>query len=385
MTLPGKLWLALVAMLLSACIPARTEPAAVIPTTNYPTPTSASTSSPPEKASTTTPTATTIASLSQTPTSALPKEVPVQAIPLAGSPALPKSEISGMTWYGDLLIILPQYPEDYISAQGTASLFAIPKEEILNYLEGIIQGPLASTRIPIYNSQVAAQVPGYEGFEAIAVDGDQVFLTIEANDQGAMQGYLIRGTFLPEGNSIVLEPDTLTQIPTPVQIFNSAYETLILADGQVVTFFEANGKILNPSPLAYAKDDLSTEFTPLELTNIEYRLTDATDLDAEGNFWVMNVFMPIEFWFYTNSDPIADQYGQGSTHAINNHVERLLELKYNDGQISLSGERPIYIELIDDAHSRNWEAVVRLDDLGFLAMTDTYPGTMLGFIPFPDN
>jgi hypothetical protein len=290
-----------------------------------------------------------------------------------------------MAWYGDLLLILPQYPGDFISSQGTAALFAVPKIDILNYLDGTVQTPLEFTRIPLYNSQVAAQVPGYEGFEALAVDGDQVFLTIEANNRGAMQAYLIQGAFLKEENSIALEPDTLTQIPAPVQIFNSAYETLILADGQAVALFEANGVVLNPGPVAFAKDDQSPEFTPLELPNIEFRLTDATDLDTEGNFWVMNVFMPIEFWFYTISDPIADQYGQGSTHTINNHVERLLELKYNDGHISLSGEPPIYIELNDDAHSRNWEAVVRLDDLGFLAMTDTYPGTMLGFIPFPDN
>jgi len=142
---------------------------------------------------------------------------------------------------------------------------------------------------------------------------------------------------------------------------------------------------LNSEPNAFVKEGTSQEFTSLDLFNIEYRLTDATDLDSEGRFWVLNVFVPIEFWFYSNSDPIIDQYGQGSTHAANIHVERLLELKYNDGQISLSGNPPIQIELIDDANPRNWEALVRIDDLGFLAMTDTYPGTILGFIHKPQE
>ena len=306
-------------------------------------------------------------------------------IPLTGLPAFPDAEISGMAWYGDKLIILPQYPRKYISTLGSASLFALSKKEILDYLAGSHQGALETTQIPVYNSDVAAQVPGYEGFEAIAFNGDQVYLTIEANYQGAMQGYLIQGIFLPGENSITLDPETLIQIPTPVQIFNAAYETMFIADKQVITLFEANGKGLNSEPNAFVKVGTSQEFTSLDLFNIEYRLTDATDLDSEGRFWVLNVFVPIEFWFYSNSDPIIDQYGQGSTHAANIHVERLLELKYNDGQISLSGNPPIQIELIDDANPRNWEALVRIDDLGFLAMTDTYPGTILGFIHKPQE
>jgi hypothetical protein len=33
--------------------------------------------------------------------------------------------------------------------------------------------------------------------------------------------------------------------------------------------------------------------------------------------------------------------------------------------------------------SRNWEAIVRLDDLGFLIASDKYPETEIGFVPLP--
>ena len=148
-------------------------------------------------------------------------------------------------------------------------------------------------------------------------------------------------------------------------------------------FFEANGRDLNPGPSVLQYDSHNSSFAELDFDNIEYRITDSTALDVDDKLWVLNVFMPIEFWYYTNSDPISEHYGIGETHSINNHVERLLELKYNEGQITLSGEPPLYLELIDDTNSRNWEAIVRLDERGFLAMTDTYPGTILGFIPFP--
>jgi hypothetical protein len=45
--------------------------------------------------------------------------------------------------------------------------------------------------IPFIASDISAQVPGYEGYEAIAFDGDMVYLTIKANNLGTMIGYLI--------------------------------------------------------------------------------------------------------------------------------------------------------------------------------------------------
>jgi hypothetical protein len=196
-----------------------------------------------------------------------------------------------------------------------------------------------------------------------------------------MQGYIIEGSISPQGTSIVLDTTTLTEIPTPIQIFNAGYESLLAADGQVVALFEAYGRELNPDPLAFAKDSSSPEYIPINMDPVEYRLTDATEIDPQGHFWVMNVYFPIEIWYYTATDPLIDQFGEGVTHATSSHIERLLELKYNEGQISLSGRPPLQLELDDDSRSRNWEALVRLNDIGFLAMTDTYPGTILAYIP----
>lgn len=320
----------------------------------------------------------------QTPTPRPPREAQVRIIPLQASFKLDMAEVSGMTWIGDTLIILPQYPHEYPSSGGTASLFALQKTQILDYLSGSAQEILEPILVPIFNTQVAEAVPGYEGFEAIAASGEQVYLTIEANHMGVMQGYLMQGIFSQADNIITLDPESLAEIPTPVQIFNSAYESLLIAQDQVVALFEANGRELNPDPQGFAIAPAAQVFIPVEMPAIEYRLTDASGVDSEGRFWVINLFMPIEFWFFTASDPIAENFGQGITHAANNHVERLLELKYNHGQVTLSGSPPVQIELIDDSHSRNWEALVRLDDLGFLAMTDTYPDTILAYIPWPE-
>ena len=373
----------LIVVIISACTFPTTEPGNATTIPSPPPPTSHPVSTPQEPTQPVPPTATsTSTAIKPTATDSL-LEASVQLIPIDGAISFPEAEVSGMTWFGDLLLILPQYPKDYLSPVGSPGIFALPKADILTYLDGSSSGPLESEIIPITNTQFTAQIPGYEGFEAIAIDGNSVYLSIEANDRGVMQGYLIQGLIASDGSSIDLVPGSLTEVPTPVQIFNSAYETLIASGGKVLAFFEANGRDLNPGAYALLYDPQSRAFSELDLDQIEYRFTDSTELDADGKFWVLNVFMPIEFWFYSNSDAVADQFGRGNSHLEYNHVERLLELKYNEGQITLSGKAPLYLEFIDDANARNWEALVRLDDRGFLAMTDTYPGTVLGFIPFP--
>ena len=103
-----------------------------------------------------------------------------------------------MAWYGDTLVILPQYPEVNLSDQGYPSLFALIKNQILEFLEGATSKPLTPMNIPFIAPDISAQIPGYEGYEAIAFDGDQVYLTIEANNLGTMSDYLISGVIQPD-------------------------------------------------------------------------------------------------------------------------------------------------------------------------------------------
>ena len=320
----------------------------------------------------------------QTLTPLPPKEIPVQEIPLSGPITSPKAQISGMAWHGDTLVILPQYPEKVIPGGGVSTVFALSKQEILDNLSGSITDPLIPHQITFRAPNLAGRFPGYEGYEAIAFDGDQVFLTVESNHQGNMQGFMISGEYQPDLNRITLNYESLTEIPLPVQIFNYAYESIVVTNDRALTIYEANGIDLNPNPIAFSIERSSLIPEQNDLSNIEYRLTDATDIDKNGRFWVMNIFMPIEFWLYTDYDPIFEKYRRGNTHAEFLNVERMLELQYDGESFSLTNREPLQLELIDEANSRNWEALVKLDDLGFLAMTDTYPETILGFIPFPE-
>ena len=119
---------------------------------------------------------------------------------------------------------------------------------------------------------------------------------------------------------------------------------------------------------------------------MEYRLTDATALDEQGRFWVINIYWDGEPVYYSDTDPIAMKYGEGPSHRRQENVERLLEMQYSPEGITLTGRPPIQIKLSDLRIPRNWEALVRLDDdasdlHGFLIATDKFPGTLFAFIP----
>jgi hypothetical protein len=322
--------------------------------------------------------------VTETPESTV-TEVSVTEIPLAGPVAQAQAEISGMAWYGDHLILLPQYPR-VVFREGNGALLALPKADLLAYLDGTLAGPLEPTPIPFLAPDVASQIDGFEGYEAITFLGDQAFLTIEARTSGGMRGYLVSGRIAPDLSTLVLNPAVLTEIASQPEIGNKSEEAMLVAGDRLVTIYEVNGAAINPSPVAHLFDTQLAPAGTIPFPNVEYRITDATELDAEGRFWAINYFFPGDTELLPSSDPLADRYGQGPTHAQAPTVERLLEFSYSDSGIDLVDRPPIQLALIDSALGglgRNWEGLVRLDERGFLLVTDQFPDTILAFVPAP--
>jgi hypothetical protein len=91
-----------------------------------------------------------------------PAGAPVVAIPLAGPPAQRNAELSGLAWYRETLILLPQYPT--FTQDGQSAVWALPKAEILAFLDGETPGPLTPRPLTWYDWGVAAALPGFEGY-----------------------------------------------------------------------------------------------------------------------------------------------------------------------------------------------------------------------------
>jgi hypothetical protein len=149
---------------------------------------------------------------------------------------------------------------------------------------------------------------------------------------------------------------------------------------RLVALHETNGIAINPSPIAPTFGlDLSIADN-ISFPNIEYRITDASDVDENGRFWVINYFFPGDLALYAD-DPLGVEYGYGINHEQGIAVERLLELQFSEAGIELAPGGYLPLEL--GAASRNWEALARLDQRGFLIATDKFPSTLFGFVEMP--
>jgi hypothetical protein len=157
-------------------------------------------------------------------------------------------------------------------------------------------------------------------------------------------------------------------------------ESLIVFGNRVITLYEANGKNINTSPQAHTFDSALQSRESLAFPNIEYRITDATSTDEFGRFWAINYFYPGDKKLQPAQDSIITQFGKGSSHSQNTTVERLVQFQFSYEGILLADTPPIQLQLIDDQNARNWEAIARLDDKGFLLATDKYPETIFAFV-----
>lgn len=307
------------------------------------------------------------------------KEQVVTYLSLSGPLTKKKAEVSGLAWFGDNLIFLPQYP-NFVKNSGDGFLYYLPKAEILAYLDGTSQAELEPRPIQFIAPGVDCIVPNYQGFESIGFSGTQVFLTIEAGKGADMQGYLISGTINPDLSTLQLDTKKLTFIQPQAISKNRSDESILVLEDRVVTFYEVNGEALVADPVAHVFDFDLNPLGTISMTNIEYRLTD-TALSFGNEFWGINYFSSGDGDLKPSSDPIADADRMEKSNSEFGQVEQLIKFKFSEQGITLADSSPISLVLAKDA--RNWEGLAFLDGRGFLIVTDTYPDTLFGFVPLP--
>lgn len=313
-------------------------------------------------------------------------------IELSGYVADKESEISGMSWYNDNLILLPQYPEK------KGAIYSLQKKDILAYINKIEENqhplPLKPKPIPI-TTQYWGVLDGYEGYEAIVFDSKtgESWLTIEFEPkESSPYSIIVKGQFDKEMTSLNIDTIDyksflIQKISSQSKITNMAEEALVfvpaeeLNKSQIISIHEANGVESKKSISAsiFSKDLQKNSKT--EMPKIPFRITDATEIDSNGQFWIINFFYPGDRSLSVLEDGLIKSYSikKGKSHQKNIFVERLVELQYKNGEISLSNNKPIQLELINDI-SRNWEGIARLENKGFLLITDKFPKTILAFV-----
>ena len=290
----------------------------------------------------------------------------IQEIELKGIITNPRQEISGMDWYNDNLFLLPENLGGY--------LFMVKKNEIQKQLS-LKKGSIKPIKTMFSTPDYSKSIPGFDGFEAIAFYENSVYVTIEADENGEMVGYIAWGNIDPSSYEITILEKNIQKISTPIQIDNLSYESIIRHENNLLLLYEANGSSLRKDPyqLLISLNDFSSK--KIKGPNIEYRITDATKV-RKNKFWAINYYWPGD---KKNLKPSLDKLGKNKKTNSDQTIERLVEFKIKKNSISLTRKKPINL-ILEEANSRNWEAIVRFGESGFLIATDKYPRMILAYI-----
>lgn len=312
--------------------------------------------------------------------SSAPDETPIVRIPLAGGAELPEAEISSLAWHGRSLVLLPQYPSRFAGTDGRGALFVLERDDIEAALDGAREEALEVRRVPLIAPDLEGAIPGFDGFEALTFAGSRVFVTVEARrgDDDTI-GWLVPGRVEGALERVVLEPSARVRLRAQNDLTNIGYESLFVSGDRLYAIYETNGEV-NPSPTVLVFDLEGRPLHELPMGRLEYRVTDATEVDGHGRFWVTNYHWPGALW-QTASCELTEEYGEGASHARCRVVERLVEMIVTPEGVALTGRPPILLELLDDDHARNWEGLVHLPGRGFLVMTDEHPASILALVP----
>ncbi|MGB0678328.1 MAG: hypothetical protein ACPGUV_01535 [Polyangiales bacterium] len=334
------------------------------------------------------------------------QEHPVWPLPLSGPLARPESEVSGMAWDNDRLMLLPQFPNRLQPAgsQGMAPadglLYWLPKHRLQAAIDAARQQaagaapgartaarqpsmqhvpPLVPRPLPLIAPELETRFPHFDGFEAIAFAGKHAFVLVETDNAGTPGSFLLHGFIDVRHGALRLDTRHPVRLSLPLKLNNIAFEALTVVGEEVWVFFEVNGGP-NAQPQVLRYDFALRPLPALPMPALEYRLTDATAQDARGRFWVTNYHWPKSAW-RCRPCHLFGRFGRGPTHRMLPAVERLVALEWDGKRLALAPVEPLQLELDPRGRPRNWEAVARLDDQGFVIMTDRHPESLLAFVP----
>jgi hypothetical protein len=304
----------------------------------------------------------------------LAREVIPTEILLNGEAAVRELEMSGLAWYEDYLILMPQYVN-----QKAPGFFALHKSKINEWLDGERSSSLTPEKIDLIVPNFDEFIGGFQGFEAICFIRDNAYLVMESKHDGIMHSYLISGKMDFKNKRLTINTDKFETIKLPVNIKNMGFESILKYKNQLMILFEATGANIYPNPKAEIYSNTLNHNSSISIPNIEYRVTDATEVDDKGQFWALNYFWPGEKKrLLPAKDSILNGFEEGATHQKYDHVERLVEYKIKSKEIVRTETAPIQLKL--EEKSRNWEGLVRLDKKGFLMIVDEHPRTIFAFV-----
>jgi hypothetical protein len=300
------------------------------------------------------------------------KDFTVQKLSLPTEIEYYDNQFSGMYIYKEALFLMS---ESRLQDDREAKLYAINVVDINRKMRDT-SFVLPYKKYSIKNLEVLRykmNVLGddYEGLEAIVIEDNEVYLTVETATP-SNNCYLLKGIL--NDSTVELDVSFLSPLPKPItknnsHIYNAGFEAIAIIDKTIFNFFEYNW---------FLEKNLAIAITPTVFTSVMYqlptvekipfRITDITKT-SKSTFTAINFFYKgdgedtvyrVSKKDKPNDKLIRDGYGYKS-------YCRLVKLKYKNYKFTWE---PLW-EFPVEYMGYNWEAIASYKE-GYFVMNDKY-------------
>ena len=290
--------------------------------------------------------------------------VPVHEVSLPPPWGRSEVEFSAGAQSGREVVLLPQYPRE-----GALVVTAEVSEEAME--------EAGFRLISVEDGGLPGLIEGYDGFEALAIEGDEFFAAIEAREVTGTMAWLVRGQVMrDEGHRIMglrVDGNLRTRLVPSRVAPNRSFEALLLREGEVLALPEMSQ---DGEAIVLSRVDLRV-LRRIRAPDLPWRVTDATPLGADGTFTVVNYLWRGDRDLAREHDPFAPS-GCKRPEGTRGGRERLVHLRLRGDRFETLPVSPLRLAPGGEG-DRNWEGIARLDR-GYLVVTDRYPRTILARI-----
>jgi hypothetical protein len=280
------------------------------------------------------------------------------------------NQFSGLYIYNNRLFLMS---ESRLQDKREAILYTLKLEDIEHYRSdtsfALPYQKLPIIGLDILRDRMQAQNQVYEGLEAIVIQNNTVYLSVETTTPST-NCYLLKGTF--NNDAVVLDTTFLLPLRKPTKltgehIYNAGFEAVTSFKNKLYTFFEYNyfdkGNYIYRyiTALNYKEDSL-----PI-IPALPFRITDITPT-GNNHFTAINYFYKgtgdDEVYRLAPADP-SNKFIKDSS-GYKNYI-RLIDIQISNKKITWKTLYELPIALM----SYNWEGIAAYEG-GYFIINDKY-------------
>ncbi|MBF9220889.1 hypothetical protein [Hymenobacter ruricola] len=266
--------------------------------------------------------------------------------------------------------------ESRLQDKAEAKLYTVPLADLDRKLRDTAYvlpfRKLPITGLPGLRGQMKASGQDYEGLEAMLIDGNTVYFSVETATPST-SCYILKGRIT--STAVILDNQLLAALPKPLaadgsHVYNAGFEAITKARKQLVAFFEYNSFPGQNYVCGFDKRPRPSAPVPLQLpfTPLPFRITDITPV-GKNHFTAINYFFKGDGEDAVYRVPATDSANTklitGPT-GFKNYC-RLVDIAFHNNRFTW---QPLW-ELPEPYMGYNWEGIAAYKG-GYFIINDKY-------------